>query len=140
MEQQHELNWTKGGLVDVAELPNGDLLIVLTSIGWNSRDYIESIRDTRGINPALSELFTYDEWNGVIGHGWQFETVDEWGHMSTAPALAYDFVEVEEIDGTYLFEVPKYFWYSENYVLDDEIEKIYKKGYLIWKKFTAREE
>lgn len=119
------IQWINGGLVDIGILPDGKLLIVLTSDGWFYQNEIKEHTAKFGTNHGLGDLF-----EDLCNNGWDFDTCDMWGNMSQAPALT-DALETD-FDNSYYVGTTYHFWYNPQYQIQDEIEEIYSKGYLIW--------
>lgn len=121
------IQWINGGLVDIGILPDGKLLIVLTSYGWAEQDTLKEQVYLHGITHGLYNLF-----EELTCNGWDFDTCDAWGNMSTAPALTNVLDIPDDFDPEYPGGTADHFWYNPQYCIQDEIEEIYSKGYLIW--------
>lgn len=123
------IEFVDGEYLSLGILPDGNLLITLTSEGWNRRAEIEQYRNKRGIGAALWRLFDwfYEELPNALF----ISDVSNWGHLSEAPAYTDCYNSDNNYDDS---EEPDmaHFWYSPQYTIEDEIETLYSKGYMIW--------
>ena len=109
--------------VSLGLLSNGKLLITLTSEGWQARERVEHVRNTRGINAALWMLFDNLDAAGISFT----DELSNWGFLYGAPGIT-DALDMDDNGDVW---VP-YVWHHDQYAVRDEIEEFYTKGYMVW--------
>ena len=122
------MNWIEGDYLALCVLPDGKLLITLTSEGWNNKD---KFLNDKKFYRAWFDMFL--DIMADTGYAYTF-SVAEWGMMSDAPGFS-DAVFVLD-DGS--VDV-RHFWYYNLYQIKDELQELYTKGYIIFDYFECEE-
>jgi len=121
------MEFETGPYIALCVLPDGKLLITLTSDGWNAREEMFESRQKFYAAP-LYDLF---EWFWCNGYEFTHD-LDWWEQMSSAPAFS-DAVFVEDNGDLDV----RHFWYYNEYQTTDELAELYEKGYLVWDYFDC---
>lgn len=124
--------WLSNKFLELCVLSDNNLLIVPNSVGWEMlREYSDKKEHSTQIDLELFE--------DLICNGYAYtDDIEGWGQLSNAPGFSDVVNEVGEDFSTFEIDVP-HFWYYNNYVLNNWIDMLISRGYVIFDYFNCKE-
>lgn len=113
-------------------LPNGDLKL---TAGNAARSELKSLRERFGYWQAMADALEGYSCNGSFTH-FDAGQANPFVGLTSAPCIA----EVMDTDDDGRQSVDGRLWWFPDYVIRDDLEELYRKGYVIYNPVSRAEE